>query len=183
LKIGIEEIDKIIEKDRVVGFRFQDRKLMKIMYHRALVESAPVNLILLGERCRILEPYLLLSFSRILGKSLDGIKVKRAFKREDVFPTIESMYGNLIIMNPYVYGNVYDSLMRRREGKTFLFYLNEPVGLRAETSILDIEKIEKRNLFSIIVRKSPSYPNLRMTFPTRILYFRQEQGILKWVNL
>ncbi|WP_054845044.1 hypothetical protein [Sulfuracidifex tepidarius] len=103
LRTGIWEIDEIIGLDKVVGFKFEDVVLMRIFYHRTIVESAPVSLLLVGD-ARI-DPYLLNTFSRIMDKEVeDQVKVRRAFKKEDVVPAIDSFAGDLIIVNPYLYG-------------------------------------------------------------------------------
>ncbi len=179
LKVGIEDLDRLISNDNVVGFSFQESALMGLFYHRALVESAPVDLVLVGSA--EIDPYLVNTFSRILGKSVvELVHVRRAFKREDVLPTLDSFKGDLIIVEPYIYhSHIYSGLMKRKGSRTFLFFTSETNTLRAETSILDLYRHGKEIM--VKVRKSPSYPKTTVKFPIYQLYCKEEVGLAKWL--
>lgn len=176
---GIQEIDEMIYRDKIVGFKFEDEVFMRIFYHRTIVESAPVSLLLVGD-ARI-DPYLLRAFSRITEKEVeDKVRVRRAFKREDVVPTLNSFAGDLIIVNPYIYGcSIYPSLIKRK-GRTFLFFTTEKTYLRAESSILELRR-EKEGDMIVRVRKSPSHPELKVKFPAYLLHCKEEFGLSKWL--
>jgi hypothetical protein len=83
---GFDEIDRIISPDRIVEFYSTDREILWLFYHRVIVLSSPIKVVIVGERGGI-DPELIRRFREIFNVKGE-IYIRRAFKAEDVKPTI-----------------------------------------------------------------------------------------------
>lgn len=191
LMTGFQIIDRIIEKDEIVEFYSIDERLLYNFYHRVIVLSSPVNVIIIGERGGI-DPLLIERFRRIFEKS-DEIFIRRAFKVEDVRPTVEAMgKGDLILINPYHHGKNYTEIVgaiRRkafnREEKIFIFsnvdrrVKGSTFGLHSANSVIEL-KSTKRGFIAKIV-KSVIAKEVEIPYGFWDIYGKYDDGLMKWL--
>ncbi|WP_449463351.1 hypothetical protein PQ610_03045 [Tardisphaera miroshnichenkoae] len=188
MRTGFDELDEVIADDWVVEFFSVNARLLFSFYHRAIVESAPVNVLVVGERGG-LDPYLLIQIARAIGRGPveEELVVRRAFKAEDVPPSIESFEGELVVIDPYHHGRLQDrvaSAIKEREGRTFLFSFGDrrrfgsAFGWHVASSVIELREVEGG--FKARVVKSPSHPEVELAFSS--VFWRGEEGLSRWLS-
>jgi hypothetical protein len=93
LTTGFPLLDSLISEDKIVEFYSLDRELLTLFYHRVIAVSSPVQVVLVGERGG-LDPNMVERFQRIYGVTGE-IRVRRAFKVEDVSQVLKVVRGRL----------------------------------------------------------------------------------------
>ncbi len=194
LMTGLQIIDKIIEKDEIVEFYSIDEKLLYSFYHRVIVLSSPVNVIIVGERGGI-DPLLIERFRRIFEKD-DEIFIRRAFKVEDVKPTIDAMgEGDLIVVNPYHHGKNYTEIVgtirmkvfnERRTGKKIFVFSNVDrrtkgsiFGLHSAHSVIELKSTNRGFIAKIV--KSVITKEVEIPYGFWDIYGKYDDGLMKWL--
>jgi hypothetical protein len=183
-------LDRLIEKDDFVEFYSLDREFLYTFYHRVLVVSAPVKVVIVAERGG-LDPLLIERFRRIFGWKGE-IYLRRAFKVEDVKPTIEAMEeveGNLVVVNPYHHRRKYAeivSALRKSEGRKFLFSFMDRekegsiFGTHSAHAIIKLEPGTRG--FRAVLKKSVTYSEIDIPFGFWEIYGKSEgEGLIKWM--
>ncbi len=191
MKTGFPEVDDIIAYDAITEFFSLDYNLLFSFYHKVIVESAPIDLLLVGERGG-LNPYSLTQLARVLGISNidDKIFVRRAFKVEDVPASISSFKGELIIVDPYHHGKFIDEIaasIKERGSRTLIFSFGNRLnykstfGWHVASSILELK--ETKGGFKVRLIKSPAFPEFELKYPVGALYCDEKTGLGPWLTL
>lgn len=188
MRTGFDGLDEIIADDWIVEFFSVNARLLFSFYHRVIVESAPVNVLVVGERGG-LDPYLLIQIARATGRGPveEGLIVRRAFKAEDVPSSIESFDGDLVVIDPYHHNKLQNrvaSAIKERGGRTFLFSFGDrkrygsAFGWHVASSVIELKEVEGG--FKAKVVKSPSHPELELTFSS--IFWRGDEGLSRWLR-
>ncbi|AHC52176.1 hypothetical protein SUSAZ_09875 [Sulfolobus acidocaldarius SUSAZ] len=187
LSTGFSTLDRIIQRDEIVEFYSTDHNLLYEFYHRVIVVSSPVKVIIVGERGG-LNPLLIERFKRIFQRDGD-IYIRRAFKVEDVRPTIEEMGDEFILINPYHHGKNYTEIVagiRKTKGRKFLFSsMDREVngslfGSHSVHSMIRLERGERG--FKAIVVKSVILKEVEIPFGYWEIFGKDEgEGLMKWI--
>ncbi len=144
-------------------------------------------MIIIGERGGI-DPLLIARFKRIFQR--DGeIYIRRAFKAEDVRPTIDSMGDEFIVINPYYYRKNYTETVagiRKTKGRKFLFSnMNREVkgslfGAHSAHSMIKLER-GKRGFKATII-KSVIVREIEIPFGFWEIFGKDDgEGLMKWI--
>ncbi|BDC18544.1 hypothetical protein [Acidianus sp. HS-5] len=183
MRLGFKEIDSIIRRDRIVEFYSTEEDLLYLIYHRTLVLSSPIKVVIVSERGGI-DPGLVERFEHIFLKKSE-IYIRRAFKAEDVNPTIEAMGdGELVILDPFHHKRLYTEIVssiRKRKGRTFIFSFmdREKEGsifaLHSSHSVIKIAKRGKGG-FSFIVMKSVTVDNVEIPYSVWEIFGKSKGG-------
>ncbi len=187
MKTGFDELDEVIADDWTVEFFSINARLIFSFYHRVIVESAPVNVLVVGERGG-LDPYLLIQIARAIGRESveEKLIIRRAFKAEDVPPSIESFDGDLVIIDPYHHNRLQGSVasaIKERGDRTFLFSFGDRrkfgsvFGWHVASSVIELKEVEGG--FKARLIKSPSHPEVELAFSS--VFWRAEQGLSRWL--
>ncbi|QKR01072.1 hypothetical protein GWK48_07760 [Metallosphaera tengchongensis] len=151
-----------------------------------MVLSSPVKVILVSERGGI-DPLLIERFRRIFQK-YDEIYIRRAFKVEDVRPTIEAMGGEFVLVDPYHHRKKYTEIVsgiRRAQGRKFIFSFMDReregsvFGLHTAHSLIKLEGTGSG--FRAKILKSVSVENIEIPFGTWEIFGRSEEGLVRWL--
>ncbi|EZQ11372.1 hypothetical protein [Candidatus Acidianus copahuensis] len=186
LLTGFPILDRLINKDEIVEFYSEDYETISQFYHRVIVISSPVNVVIVSERGG-LDPLLIKRFQRIFGRT-DEIYIRRAFKAEDVKPTIEAMKGDLIVIDPFHHRKKYSdivSAIRRIAGRKFIFSVmnreteGSTFGLHSDHSVIKLERTKRG--FKIKIIKSVTVGEIEIPFGTWEIYGKAEEGLTKWL--
>ncbi|BFH72081.1 hypothetical protein SJAV_00250 [Sulfurisphaera javensis] len=189
LRTGFSYLDKLIQKDEIVEFYSEDDDLLKSFYHRVIALSSPIHVVIVSERGG-LDPYLVKRFQDVFDIH-EEVYIRRAFKAEDVVPTIESMGDeDLIIIDPYHHKKLYTeiaSAIKKRKGRTFTFsFTNRELhgsifGLHIAHSLIKLEK--GRRGFRFVIKKSVIIREIEIPESIWSLYGKvdEDEGLLKWV--
>ncbi|WP_338602636.1 hypothetical protein V6M85_02620 [Sulfolobus tengchongensis] len=189
LRTGFALLDRIISKDEVVEFYSNDERLLRIFYHRVAALSAPIYVVLVSERGG-LDPYLIGRFQDIFNNH-NEVYLRRAFKAEDVPPTIESMRDNdLIIIDPYHHNKIYDeivSAIRKVKGRKFIFSFMDRerkgsiFGLHSAHSLIKLEMGIRG--FKFVIKKSVTIKEIEIPASILTLYgkIEEDEGLMRWI--
>ncbi len=188
MRLGFKEIDSIIRRDKIVEFYSVDEELLFLIYHRTLVLSSPIKLVIVAERGGI-DPRLIERYEHIFLKKSE-IYIRRAFKAEDVKPTIEAMGdGELVILDPYHHGKLYTEIVssiRKRKGRTFIFSIMDRekegsiFGLHSSHSLIKITRRVRG--FSFIIMKSVTVDNVEIPYSLwEILGKSDGEGLMNFI--
>gem|GEM_PF-416147 len=187
VRTGLGSLDALLEEDHVTEIFSRDPYLIGSLCHRTVVESAPVAVVVVGERGG-LNPYLLLRISRALGRSVsvrDLVLVKRAFKAEDVPPTISSLEGDVVVIDPYHHGKLCGLIaaaVKEREGRTMLFSPRDrrkacgAYSWHVPSTIIELRSMSHG--FEALVLKSPRFPEMAVSLPPALAF--EEKGLMLW---
>ncbi|ARM75249.1 hypothetical protein [Acidianus manzaensis] len=190
LTTGFASIDKIISKDEIVEF-YSSSNVLIPFYHRVIALSAPVFVVIVSERGG-LDPYLIKRFQHVFSTHGE-VYLRRAFKPEDVPPTIESMNGHdLIIIDPYHhrknYNEIISSIRKLKIGtKKFIFSFMDRekegsiFGLHSTHSLIKIER--EKGGFRFIIKKSITTKEMEIPSSIWNLYgkIEESEGLVKWL--
>ncbi|MEM3213913.1 MAG: hypothetical protein QXX88_03370, partial [Metallosphaera sp.] len=170
LTTGFPEIDRAVQDDEFVEFFSLDWDLLRLLYHRAIALSSPSTVVIVSERGG-LDPTLVKRFQRIFGTEGE-VSLRRAFKAEDVAPTIKAMVGDeLIVIDPYHHRKTseYQKIVGALRGKkVFMFsYMNREregslFGLHSAHSVIKLEKT--RTGFVARLVKSVTLDNISVSY-------------------
>ncbi|BCS93930.1 hypothetical protein [Metallosphaera javensis (ex Sakai et al. 2022)] len=186
---GFQELDRITQDDEFVEFYSSDWELLRLFYHRVIAISSPILVVIVSERGG-LDPVLVRRFQRIFNVSGD-VKLRRAFKAEDVEPTIRAMEDReLVVVDPYHHKNRREytrivGALRERRSRRFLFsYMDREregsvFGLHTAHSVIRLER--SRTGFRAIVLKSVTVDNVEIPYGLWDIYGRGEEGLMKWL--
>ena len=184
---GFEEIDRIISPDRIVEFYSTDKEILWLFYHRVIVLSSPIKVVIVGERGGI-DPELIRRFREIFN-ARGEIYIRRAFKAEDVRPTIEAMNEDMIIVNPYHHRKLYGEIVPaiRNAGRVFIFsFMNREkegsiFGLHSAHSLIEIKRRGEKGIAFRIV-KSVIRSEIEIPYPIwEIFNKNQGEGLLNFM--
>lgn len=184
---GFEELDKIISPDRIVEFYSTDREILWLFYHRVIVLSSPVKVVIVGERGG-LDPTLIRRFREIFDKKGE-IYIRRAFKAEDVKPTIEAMKEDMIILDPYHHKRLYNEIVPaiRNAGRVFIFSFMDReregsiFGLHSAHSLIKLERKGSKS-FSFKIIKSVTRDNVELSYPIWEIFGKSKgEGLLPFL--
>ncbi|MCY0861283.1 MAG: hypothetical protein OWQ52_02530 [Metallosphaera prunae] len=186
---GFQELDRITRDDEFVEFYSNDWELLRVFYHRVIALSSPVLVVVVSERGG-LDPVLVRRFQRIFNVT-GPVKLRRAFKAEDVEPTIRAMEDmELIVIDPYHHrnGREYSKIvgaLRERGARRFLFsYMDRQregstFGLHSAHSIIKLERT--RTGFRAVIMKSVIIDNVEIPYGLWDIYGRGDEGLMKWL--
>ena len=184
---GFKEIDEIIMKDQIVEFYSEDRDLLTLFYHRVIVLSSPVKVVIVAERGGI-DPTLVERFENIFQKK-EEIYIRRAFKAEDVKPTIEAMGKEMIIIDPYHHKRLYTQIVSaiRNAGKVFIFSAMDRekegsiFGLHTSHSLIKLTRGKRGFSFRII--KSVTIGDIEIPYSFWDIYGKSEgEGLITFMK-
>jgi hypothetical protein len=187
---GFRELDSLIARDLWVEFYSEDADLLVEFYSRVIALSSypSIKVLVIAERGG-LDPWKIRSYQRIFG--VDGkVLIRRAFKAEDVPPSVEAMGdGNLIVINPYgffrLYSEIVGALRKRRVAKTFVFSpfdrerRGSIFGLHSAHSIVKLERGVRGIRFKLV--KSPNHGEVELTYPIQELFGKESVGLELWL--
>jgi len=186
LTTGFPLLDSLISEDKIVEFYSLDRELLTLFYHRVIAVSSPVQVVLVGERGG-LDPNMVERFQRIYGVTGE-IRVRRAFKVEDVSQVLKAVRGEAVIVDPYQHRKCYSNIVkylrldgsrkyifsfmdREREGSLF--------GAHSAGSILKLSRT--KGGFKVEIIKSVTLGRLEIPFATWEIFGRSESGLIRWI--
>jgi len=188
LMTGFQEVDEVIGSEGLVEFYSTDGELLSLFYHRVIALSAPVDVVLVGERGG-LDSLLLRRLQRTF-RNRGEVYLRRAFKAEDVAPTIRAMEGEeVVVVDPYHHFKGYSQIvgaMRGREGREFVFSLMDRerrgsvFGLHSAHSIFKLE--DRGRGFKVKLIKSPTRGEVEFSYGKWEIYGRYERGLLRWIH-
>ncbi|AWS00214.1 hypothetical protein [Metallosphaera hakonensis] len=186
---GFPELDRILKEDNLVEFYSLDQELLRLFYHRVIAISSPIMVVIVSERGG-LDPVLVRRFQRTFGTEGE-VRLRRAFKVEDVEPTLKSMGDTeLIVIDPYhhrkprEYSKIVGAL-REKRGRKFVFsYMDREkegstFGLHSAQSVIKLER--SHSGFRAIIVKSVLIDNIEIPFGLWSIYGRTEEGLMKWI--
>lgn len=135
-----------------------------------------------------LDPWLVRAYQRVAGVR-GTVLVRRAFKPEDVPPSVEAMGdGDLVVINPYGFRRLYAAIVgaiRRREGRTFIFSAMDRLregsvfGLHSAHSLVEVVRLRGAVRFRLV--KSVTSAEVELTYPLSALYMREARGLEPWI--
>mgnify|MGYP001772560771 CR=1 FL=1 len=187
---GFKELDSLIAEDSWVEFYSEDVDLLAEFYSRVIaISSHPsIKVLVIAERGG-LDPWRVRSYQRVFG--VEGkVLVRRAFKAEDIPPSVEAMgEGDLIVINPYgffrLYSAIVGALRKRRVGRTFVFSpfdrerRGSIFGLHSAHSIIKLERGVRGVRFKLI--KSPNHGEVELSYPIQELFGKESVGLELWL--
>lgn len=193
LSTGFDEIDKLISEDKIVEFYSTDSDILYDIYHRVIAFSSPINVVITGERGGI-DPLILKKFERILGRKVD-VMIRRAFKAEDVSPSIKSFDPNedLIIIDPYHYLGKYIeytkivSAIRFRNARTLIFSFMDReksgsiFGLHTAHAVIEVKKGIKGFQFRLKKSVSVGYIEIPYSFYDLFIKPNKNSSLITWL--
>ncbi|MGC9209817.1 MAG: hypothetical protein ACP5FT_00890 [Acidilobus sp.] len=187
---GFPELDELVARDLIVEFFSTDGGLLEELYSRTIALSSypEVKVLVVAERGG-LNPWLIRAYQRASG--VQGVVlVRRAFKPEDVPPSIDAMGdGDLIVINPYGFRRLYTEIvaaLRRRSGRSFVFSAMDRTregsvfGLHTAHSIVEVDRLGRAIRFRLL--KSVTSANVELTYPLGALYMRDLRGLEPWMT-
>ncbi|MGC9105384.1 MAG: hypothetical protein ACP5HQ_03035 [Thermoprotei archaeon] len=186
---GFPELDEIIAKDEWVEFYSEDLDLLEEFYSRVIALSSHpfVKVLVVAERGG-LDPWKVKSYQRAFGVN-GRVLVRRAFKPEDVGPSVEAMgAGDLVVINPYGFFRLYTHIvgaMRRRGGRTFVFSpfdrekRGSVFGLHSAHSVIEVTRGSRGVRFRVV--KSPDHGEVELSYPIQSLFGRESVGLEAWL--
>jgi len=147
---GFEELDKYLSKDEIIEFYSEKQDALDIIYHRILAIIAPANLIIVGARGGF-NPLIFKRFCRIFNKINPELYIQRAFKAEDIEPSIIDKKSDLplVIYNPYTYRKLYANIIkaiRNSRNRVLIFSLMDrkrkgsTLGAHIAHSMIELRK-------------------------------------------
>ena len=161
---------------------------MEELYSRTIALSYPVVKVLVVAERGGLDPWLIRAYQRVAGVR-GTILVRRAFKPEDVPPSVEAMGdGDLVVINPYGFRRLYAAIVgaiRRREGRTFIFSAMDRLregsvfGLHSAHSLVEVARLRDAVRFRLV--KSVTSAEVELTYPLSALYMREARGLEPWI--
>ncbi|MGC9071085.1 MAG: hypothetical protein ACP5HK_00065 [Acidilobus sp.] len=185
---GLTELDEVIADDLIVEFFSVDVGLLEELYSRTIALSSypEVKVLVVAERGG-LDPWLIRAYQRAAG--VRGIVlVRRAFKPEDVPPSIDAMgEGDLVVINPYGLRRLYTGIVaaiRGRQGRTFVFSAMDRTregsvfGLHSAHSVIGVDRTREAIRFRVL--KSVTSAELELRYPLAALYMRESRGLEPW---
>lgn len=175
-------------------FYSTDKDLLYTFYHRVIALSAPVKVIITSERGGI-DPLLIERFRRIFGNRGE-VFIRRAFKAEDLVPTIEAMdkmvLADLIIIDPYhhhkrsLYDSIVSAIRRAKGSKKFIFSFMDRekegsiFGLHSVHSIIELKRGNRG--FKAVFRKSTVVEEVEIPYSFwEIFGMDSGEGLLSWI--
>jgi hypothetical protein len=189
MSTGFRELDYLMQDDAVTEFFSTSYPLLTSFYHLTVVESAPVGLLVVGERGG-LNPYALLQLARALGKEGIGeaVYLRRAFKAEDVPDSVSAFSGPLIVVDPYHHGKLGDRIagaIKERGDRTLLFSFGDrrrfgsAFGWHVATSVFFLREV--KGGFKVKLVKSPVFPEVELSYSTGSLFGQAGDGLFPWL--
>jgi hypothetical protein len=184
---GFDEIDRIISPDRMVEFYSTDREILWLFYHRVIVLSSPIKVVIVGERGGI-DPELIRRFREIFNVKGE-IYIRRAFKAEDVKPTIEAMNEDMILVDPYHHRKLYGEIVSaiRNAGRVFIFSFMDRekegsiFGLHSAHSLIRLERRSNKS-FSFKIIKSVNTDEVEIPYSIWELFGKSKgEGLLTFL--
>lgn len=136
-----------------------------------------------------LDPVLVRRFQRIFNVT-GSVKLRRAFKAEDVEPTIRAMGDmELIVIDPYHHrnGREYSKIvgaLRERRGSvscsvTWIGREGSTFGLHSAHSVIKLERT--RTGFRAVIMKSVIIDNVEIPYGLWDIYGRGDEGLMRWL--
>ncbi|BCU71469.1 hypothetical protein [Stygiolobus caldivivus] len=186
MRLEIENIDSILSSNERVEF-YGGWDDVLFLAHRAVAASAPVNVVLVQEFGKF-DPFLVKKFQRLLGNTSE-VFIRRAFKAEDVKPTIESFDKELIVIDPYFHGKKYTEITSSLRREVWVF-TREVRGLPQggafnHHSMHVIVKVKRSKWgFRFYLIKHPTMPYMEIPVSIEGMYKGEESnGLLAWAGL
>ncbi|BCU66630.1 hypothetical protein HS7_00670 [Sulfolobales archaeon HS-7] len=183
MRTGIPEVDELIRTEERVEF-FGSWNDVLLLAHRTAAISAPISVVIVQEFGR-LDPFTIKRFQRILQNS-SLIYVKRAFKAEDVAPTIDSVEGEVIVIDPYHHGKLFTKISSSLRRRAFVFTREindrpyaDHFNLHEMNAIIRVKKGYKGYLFQLIKHPSRPYSEIRVSIH-EMLGKAYSPGLLQW---
>ena len=184
MRLGIENIDKILEGNERVEF-YGNWEDVLFLAHRAVASSAPINVVIVQEFGKF-DPFLVKKFQRITG-NYGEIVIRRAFKAEDVKPTIDSFQGEVIVIDPYFHRKNYTVITSALRRNVWVF-TREVNGLPQggafnHHSMHVIVRVSSSKWgYRFYIKKHPLMPELEIPISIEGIYRGEEyKGLLAWV--
>ncbi|HLI46969.1 MAG TPA: hypothetical protein VKU94_07235 [Geobacterales bacterium] len=187
---GFEELDKYLAEDDIIEFYSEQSIALDIIYHRVLALLAPVNLIIVGVRGGF-DPLIFRTFCRIFNRNNVNLYIQRAFKAEDIEPTLLESKNSLplVIYNPYGYRRLYArivSAIKNSRSKVLIF---SPIDRKKNGSTLGahvahsiIELKEAKNGIKARIIKSVTTGPITFEFTKGMIYYNlRQKSLLDWI--
>lgn len=185
---GLEEIDVYLKNEEIIEFYSTSSEALDLIYHRTIVLLSPLNLLIV-KTYGGLNPLLINTFKRIIGKHRIDLGIRRAFKAEEIAESIRGFDINekLIIYNPYSFKKLYANIIgaiKSRRTRTIIFSLmnrrkeGSTFGLHIAHTVIEIKEYRKGLGFKFI--KSPIVGNIEIKIPLTSILGNYKIELTNW---
>lgn len=194
ISLGLPAVDRVLSTEQRVEFFSRDRDsthYLYLLYHRCIALSSPLRVVLAVER-GWLDPSLVFRLRKSLGTAGGEVTVARAFKPEDLGPTVDSTPTDLdmVVIDPYGFRRGYNSFvssMRRRDGRTFIFSPMDRTrrgslwGIHSDHAVLEV--VGRGRGLRLVLLKHPMMGEREFQFSRwEILTGTVEEGLTRWTS-